>query len=43
MHLRLMPIAAAVLALAFASGAVQAQSKAKRDAAVVPVLNKVSG
>ena len=43
MHLRLMPIAAAVLALAFASGAVQAQSKAKRDAAVVPVLNKDSG
>ena len=34
MHLRLMPIAAAVLALAFASGAVQAQSKAKRDAAM---------
>ena len=43
MHLRLMPIAAALLALAFASGAVQAQSKAKRDAAVVPVLNKDSG
>ena len=31
------------VALAFASGAVQAQSKAKRDAAVVPVLNKDSG
>ncbi len=43
MRMRLMPIAAAVLALAFASGAAQAQSKAKRDAAVVPVLNKDSG
>ncbi len=43
MRIRLMPIAAAVLALAFASGAAQAQSKAKRDAAVVPVLNKDSG
>ena len=37
-----MPIAAAVLALAFASGAVQAQSRAKSDATVVPVLNKDS-
>ena len=43
MRMRLMPIAAAVLALAFASGAAQAQSKTKRDAAVVPVLNKDSG
>jgi len=43
MRNRLTPIAAAVLALAFASGAVQAQSKAKRDSAVVPVLNKDSG
>ena len=43
MRNRLTPIAATVLALAFASGAVQAQSKAKRDAAVVPVLNKESG
>ncbi len=43
MRLRLMPIAATLLALAFASGAAQAQSKAKRDAAVVPVLNKDSG
>ena len=43
MRTRLTPIAAAVLALAFASGAVQAQSKAKRDGAVVPVLNKDSG
>ncbi|QIL19990.1 hypothetical protein [Thermomonas sp. HDW16] len=40
---RLTPIAAAALALAFASGAVHAQSKAKRDSAVVPVLNKDSG
>ena len=32
MRLRLMPIAAALLALACASGAAQAQSKAKRDA-----------
>ena len=43
MRTRLTPIAAAVLALAFASGAAQAQSKAKRDSAVVPVLNKDSG
>ena len=43
MRTRLTPIAAAVLALAFASGAVHAQSKAKRDAALVPVLNKDSG
>lgn len=43
MRNRLTPIAAALLALAFASGAVQAQSKAKRDSAVVPVLNKDSG
>ena len=43
MRIRLTPIAAAVLALAFASGAVQAQSKARRDSAVVPVLNKDSG
>lgn len=43
MRTRLTPIAAAVLALAFASGAAQAQSKGKRDAAVVPVLNKESG
>lgn len=43
MRLRLMPIAAALLALACASGAAQAQSRAKRDAAVVPVLNKESG
>ena len=40
---RLTPIAAAVLALAFASGAAHAQSKAKRDSTVVPVLNKDSG
>ena len=40
---RLTPIAAALLALAIASGGVQAQSKAKRDATVVPVLNKDSG
>ncbi|QDA57899.1 hypothetical protein [Thermomonas aquatica] len=43
MRTRLTPIAAAVLALAFASGAAHAQSKAKRDAALVPVLNKDSG
>jgi hypothetical protein len=43
MRTRLTPIAAAVLALAFASGAAQAQSKAMRDSAVVPVLNKDSG
>ena len=44
MRLRLMPIAAAVLALAFASGAAQAQKKAKRsDSKVVPVLNKDNG
>lgn len=43
MRIRLTPIAATVLALALASGAVQAQSKAKRDSAVVPVLNKASG
>ena len=43
MRTRLTPIAAAVLALAFASGAAQAQSKAKRDSALVPVLNKESG
>jgi hypothetical protein len=43
MRLRLMPIAAAVIALAFASGAAHAQSKASRDAAVVPVVNKASG
>lgn len=40
---RLTPIAAAVLALAFASGTVHAQSKAKRDGALVPVVNKDSG
>ena len=45
MQLRLTSIAAAVLALAFASGAAQAQSKGKRsdDRKVVPVLNKDSG
>lgn len=43
MRIRFTPIAAAVLALAFASGAAQAQSRAKRDSAVVPVLNKESG
>lgn len=43
MRTRLTPIAAAVLALAFASGGAQAQSKVKRDAAVVPVLNRDSG
>ncbi len=43
MQPRLTSIAAAVLALACASGAVHAQSKAKRDSAVVPVLNKASG
>ncbi len=43
MRTRLTPIAAAVLALAFASGAAHAQSRAKRDSAVVPVLNKESG
>ncbi|HWS77522.1 MAG TPA: hypothetical protein VN205_04000 [Thermomonas sp.] len=32
-----------MLALALASGGVQAQSRAKRDSAVVPVLNKESG
>ena len=40
---RLTPIAAAVLALALASGTVHAQSKAKRDGALVPVVNKDSG
>ena len=44
MRTRLTPIAAAVLALAFvASAGAQAQSKAKRNGAVVPVLNKDSG
>jgi len=43
MRMRLTPIAAALLALALASGGAQAQSRAKRDAAVVPVVNKESG
>jgi len=44
MHTRLSPIAVAVLALAMSSGVAHAQSKpAKRDAAVVPVLDKDSG
>lgn len=42
---RLLPLAAAALALAFASGAVQAQSKQARrsNPKVVPVLNKADG
>lgn len=46
MSTRLLPIAAALLALAFASGSVHAQSRptAKRsEAQVLPVLNKDSG
>ena len=44
MSLRYAPLAAALLALAFASGGAHAQAKAaKRDATVVPVLNKESG
>lgn len=46
MRLRLTAIAAATLALAFASGAVHAQSKSsgkRTDSRVVPVLNKDSG
>jgi len=43
MRTRFTPLAAALLALALASGGAQAQSKAKRDAAVVPVLNRDSG
>ena len=43
MRMRLTPIAAGLLALALASGGAQAQSRAKRDAAVVPVVNKESG
>lgn len=44
MSLRYAPLAAALLALAFASGGAHAQAKAaKRDAKVVPVLNKESG
>lgn len=41
MHIRLPILAATLLALACASGAVQAQGK--RDSAVVPVFNKDSG
>ena len=43
MSLRLLPLAAATLALAFASSAVHAQSAARNGARVVPVLNKDSG
>lgn len=44
MNTRLSPIAAVLLALALTSGVAHAQSKgAKRDSAVVPVLNKDSG
>lgn len=44
MSLRYAPLAASLLALAFASGGAHAQAKAaKRDAKVVPVLNKESG
>ena len=44
MSLRCAPLAAALLALAFASGGAHAQAKAaKHDATVVPVLNKESG
>ena len=44
MRIRLPIIAATLLALACASGSVQAQAKqGKRDSAVVPVLNKASG
>lgn len=43
MRTRLTPIAATLLALAFASGAAQAQSRANRDATLVPVLNRDSG
>lgn len=44
MTLRHAPLAAALLALAFASGTAHAQAKpGKRDAAVVPVLNKQNG
>lgn len=43
MSLRFLPLAAATLALAFASSAVHAQSAARNGAKVVPVLNKDSG
>ena len=45
MPLRLLPLAAAVLALAFASGNAHAQAKKARpgDSRVVPILNKDSG
>ena len=45
MKLRLLPIAAAVFALAFASGNAQAQTKSgkRNDPKMVPVLNKDSG
>ncbi len=45
MPLRLLPLASAVLALAFASGNVHAQAKKARhsDSRVVPLLNKDSG
>ena len=43
MSLRLLPLAAATLALALASTAVHAQSAARNGAKVVPVLNKDSG
>ena len=44
MSLRYAPLAAALLALVVASGGAHAQAKAaKRDAKVVPVLNKESG
>ena len=43
MHARLPLIASALLALALASGAAQAQSTAKRDGTMVPVLNRDDG
>lgn len=45
MSLRLLPLAAALFALAFASGNAQAQTKAgkRNDAKMVPVLNKANG
>lgn len=43
MPLRFLPLAAATLALVFASSAVHAQSAARNGAKVVPVLNKDSG
>ena len=43
MRLRLLPIAVAVLALAFASGGAHAQTRAKRDAAVWQAWNGRNG